>query len=1049
MVTLYKAKSVDSGARGVLSALRKRQGRSIIIVPDAFTLSLETGIFTESDRQGTFDVEVMSFARLAAVALGKDLAKCLSPAGCVMLMEKVVRKYEPSLRAYGKVAKKPGFASEIYAAITAIRNSGIDVERLSAAVDGLSGYVKEKTADIVTLYKGYLEELSLSHTDSTTRLEALASAICSRELLTDVDFYVLDHFEFNAKQLEVLSALMAHARSVSIAVVEHDGSENRRIYPSSTYHKLLAAARKAGVSVREVTLDNDLTAEKKLIADKLFSYAYQEGTTSSIHLTEAKDPEEEVTLLATEIVRLVRKEGIRYRDVAVITPSFEAYLPYVERIFSYYDIPFFADARYPLSECDVFLHLLKAFDLVTRNFDSVSVSEYVSHELFISTDEEKELFDDYVTAYGVDRSAFLRPFHTDKEEWAAAEAVRTRLTDELSEFLSAGSKATVREYAEIFRAFLKRNDFDEKIASYAERIHAAGHLKSSNVIGQSSEKIINLLSAVEEIRGEETVTREEFIFVLRSGAEQVKIAALPVSLDCVYFAPVEQAMYAPIDSLFLLGAEDGLFPLETVKEGILGMREYIEWQKLDIVIENTGVEELGRSRFHALQLLLRPTRLFLSYTRMPSSSIKELKMMFSLPIKKASERFASEYTLDDLIPTTAVAKNYLMEYSRKERESLLSDRERNIATSIASALGETFPLPSFEEVPERVLTKCFFRSGESHVSQIETYYKCPFLHFVQYGLGLKERDVAYSDARDFGNVIHECVCDFTKNRKNLQLDDVSAEKRAKEITDHVLSKPEYQVLAETEGKHLLGRFAAAAVASILLVRRQILSSKFVPSYFEASFGSNGVFPSFDLGEIRLKGKIDRVDLLDKYVSVIDYKTGTANISPSDVYYGKKIQLQIYLAVLREMGYLPAASFYFDLSGKKRKEKTEYLKGQMLAEPYIVYQMDEKSVSEKSEFTGIGRKNETEIGMKKDVTVSSKEMESMIDYAILLAKQAIRDISEGCIIPSPIGSEWKSSCSWCKAKSICHFANRYLRKENDSVHVEDLVRILVSEEEKCD
>ena len=65
----------------------------------------------------------------------------------------------------------------MFAAVTAIRNSGISPETLSSAVDRLQGYVREKTADIVLLYKGYLEALASEHTDSTTRLEALAAEI--------------------------------------------------------------------------------------------------------------------------------------------------------------------------------------------------------------------------------------------------------------------------------------------------------------------------------------------------------------------------------------------------------------------------------------------------------------------------------------------------------------------------------------------------------------------------------------------------------------------------------------------------------------------------------------------------------------------------------------------------------------------------------------------------------------------------------------------------------------------------------------------------------
>ena len=1048
MLTIHKAKTVSAGEKSLLAALKEHKGRAIIIVPDAFTLSLETTIFGEMGRSGTFDVEVMSFARLAAVTLGSSVEKCLSPAGCVMLMEKVVGKYASDLRVYGRVAKKPGFAAEIYAAITAIRNSGIGADRLEAAVEKLSGYVKDKTADIVTLYKGYLDELSASYADSTTWLEALAAEIRKGNAVVDADFFVMDHLDFNAKQMEVLVALM-ETHSVTVAVAEAFGSENHRVYPS-TYRKLVAAAKAAGVKIEnEVAVREAFSPEKKIIANKMFSYAYKEGKSSHVRLVEAKDPEEEVTLLATEIVRLCRKKGRRYRDVAVITPSFEEYLPYLERIFAYYDIPFFADARYPLAGCDVFDHILEGFDLVAHNFDRLSVSKYVSHALFDGFDaEEKGVFDDYVTEFGVDRGYFLHTFDLAakgrEDLLGVAEKVRSALVLELDDLIGAPQSATVNEYVRILSEHLKRNDFDARIAKYAKDIHTAGHLKESNVIAQTPEKIMSLLRTLEEIRGGETVTREEFIFALRSGAEQMKIAALPVSLDCVYFAPLEQAMYAPIHSMFLLGAEDGLFPLESVKEGILGMREYTAWQGIDIVVENAGAAELGRNRFHALQLLLRPEFLHLSYSRLASDCVKELGAMFSLDVEKAGDILAS-YPIEDLIPTAAVAENYLAEFSRKQREGLLTEQEETFAKDIAEVLGRTFPLPVFRDMPERVNVPCFFRKEETNVSEIEGYYACPFRHFVEKGLGLRERETARSDARDKGILIHECVCRFTKENAHLT-DEETAERRARQIAETVLSDRKYQVFLRSEGEHKIKSLADEAVTAMKLVRRQIASSDFVPTYLEQWFGTGSVLPALDLGDVKLCGKIDRVDLFEKFAAVFDYKTGSSHPKPTDLFYGDKVQLQIYLAVLREMGYTPAASMYFTLKNAlDDKSNSHYLKGQVLSDLHVVLALDAMTASGNSDLTGL-RAETTGVAGVRDVTISEIEMDAMIDYAILLAKKAVADIKDGCILPSPVKAGENPICKTCKARSICHYAEAFVRDRKGTLHAEDLVRITRTEEE---
>ena len=142
--------------------------------------------------------------------------------------------------------------------------------------------------------------------------------------------------------------------------------------------------------------------------------------------------------------------------------------------------------------------------------------------------------------------------------------MRARLNKELSAFEELPKTALVREYAEAFRTFLSSNAFDDKLASYVSAVQQAGLAEQAEVIRQVPEAMMDLLNTLVELRGDETVEFKEFVLALTAGAGQVKIATLPVSLDCVYFAPVKQAMYAPIPALFVLGVEEGLFPLETV-----------------------------------------------------------------------------------------------------------------------------------------------------------------------------------------------------------------------------------------------------------------------------------------------------------------------------------------------------------------------------------------------------------------------------------------------------------------------------------------------------
>ena len=1063
MLILYKARTAQAAADRVLSEIKSGTGRHVVIAPDPFTLAVEKTISQKIGKKGIFDIEVMSFARLASIVLGDKIKKCLSPAGSVMLMEKVILQNEKALLHYGHAARKSGFAAEMYAAITSVRNSGVTPEQLFDAEQKLpDGVVKGKTHDVALLYRAYLNVLAVDHTDSTTRLEALTRELQTGEEYGDVHFHVVDHVDLNAKQVEVLSVLMCRAASLSVAVTDGTGASNKRIYPHLAA-KLCAIAKKQNVTVKEISVEDHLSEEKDAIACHLFSYSFSQSKSQNVFLAQAKDLTEEVTCLATVITDLVRKKGLRYCDVAVISPSFEEYLPYMERIFRRYGIPLFSDERIPLSRSDVFRHLLCAMEIPSRGFEEVTVKKYLSHALFDTvTEEEKSAFSDYVDKSGVNRFAFKEPFvlYENDPLFAPAEKVRGALMQELGDLAFLPSKGTIGAYAEVLRGFLLKNDFDQKIKTYKERVDQAGLLKHGEIVRQSPAALMTLLDTLSDLRGEEEVSCAEFLFALTTGAEQVKIAALPVRLDSVYFAPVKQAMYAPIGALFVLGAEEGLFPLETLGEGILGMREYAAWQAggIEIKIENTGVEELSASKFHALQLLLRGERLYLSHleSKVPSSCIKQLSEIFGegeklLEIKNCSE-ILDGFAIDVRIPTVAVAESLFATFSRRAREGLLTPKEESFALVLSEVLSRPFPI-RYEEETFEIHKDLFFKEKVVNVSELESYFSCPFRHFVKYGLSAKEKQVADADARDIGNLAHDCIEEFVKEhvmpREKGAIDDQQAKDIAEDIAKRIVLEPRYLAIAEKQGNKVLDREIKSCREVAVVVKNQIYASKFVPTWFEKNFskalpvgaqvvkaiGEGDIedrqLTSVTLNGVTLSGRMDRVDLYSdetaNYAVALDYKTGSNEVEHKALFFGEKVQLPLYLAVLRASGFIPVAALYASLSDAGAPEK--YLFGPKWNNEALMKALD-ATVSDKrrSQFTSIyfEKKSKT-FKAPKDMLMSREALQAQIDYAIALSEQAIEEIKQGFIHPTPQSDGWKATCEYCKAKSICRRAGMDTRK----------------------
>ena len=101
----------------------------------------------------------------------------------------------------------------------------------------------------------------------------------------------------------------------------------------------------------------------------------------------------------------------------------------------------------------------------------------------------------------------------------------------------------------------------------------------------------------------------------------------------------------------------------------------------------------------------------------------------------------------------------------------------------------------------------------------------------------------------------------------------------------------------------------------------------VPRFFEVNFGGGGDIrdpeidwpESIELGGVRLRGRIDRLDVAKDHFAVVDYKTGSKLPGLRDIEEGLSLQLPLYLQAAQRIlsgygrdGLLPAAGLYLQV-----------------------------------------------------------------------------------------------------------------------------------------
>ena len=198
----------------------------------------------------------------------------------------------------------------------------------------------------------------------------------------------------------------------------------------------------------------------------------------------------------------------------------------------------------------------------------------------------------------------------------------------------------------------------------------------------------------------------------------------------------------------------------------------------------------------------------------------------------------------------------------------------------------------------------FFENGKASVSELEKYFACPFAHFVNFGLGIKEKQQSSFRAIDVGDILHELAEKYLKNLVS------GNEKKPQNILDEILKDEKYNL---EDNKIIIRVLKSESERICSALKKEYESSSFKPTYFEMWYGEKGKVGRLNIDEnVGIEGKIDRVDICGDKLRVIDYKTGAIDAKASELYYGKKIQLLTYLCALEKLGKRPVASLYFPL-----------------------------------------------------------------------------------------------------------------------------------------
>ena len=509
-----------------------------VLVPEQFTMQTQKELVMMHPKKGILNIDVLSFERLAYRVLeetGESCAQVLEETGKSLVLRKVSQEKKKELKILGEKMKKQGYISQMKSMVSELKQYEVTKEDMDLMLD----YAKNKPElyyklkDISVLYQGFFDYLEGNFITQEEVLEVLGRVAGKSGKLAG-SVMVLDGYTgFTPIQLQLLERILPLCETMYVTVTMDDRLDPYR--PGSPHHlfhlsretvsKLCKLAGAAGSQIEETWVkENGRFSDNKPMAfleRNLFRFRKEVYTEEqqAVHIRESRNPAREMEETALMIRRLMREEGYRCRDFAVITGDMETYADHAARAFDKFDIPCFIDRKKSVFMNPFVEFLRSAVDMLLENYSYESVFRLLRCGLLDLPCRDMDRLENYVLGMGI------RGFRKWQEEWVLhyrgekpeevpeIDRIRQQLMDTLAPFTEQMKtrKGTVRERVLAFYEFITACGIQEKLDRSGKAFAKENAMDRAKEYEQIYPMVMDLFDKMTEVLGEEKVSLREFM----------------------------------------------------------------------------------------------------------------------------------------------------------------------------------------------------------------------------------------------------------------------------------------------------------------------------------------------------------------------------------------------------------------------------------------------------------------------------------------------------------------------------------------------------------
>ena len=1083
MVRLILGRAGSGKTARLLNLVKKRaeSGKTgqIFLVPEQFSLNAERALCRVCGNGISLSAEVMTFKSLATRVfdeLGGGIAAMLDDGGRLLTMYAAVSNIRSRLRVYGGAVLRPEFLQKLLALTDELKAYNVAPEDL-LVLEGTGGALPDKLYDVACISGAYDALMTAELKDPADRMKALCRALDGSGYFRGRSVCVDGFNGFTGAELSVLSQIIQEADDLDIALCA-DGvtDEDRGAGVFSHVKKTVAALQKLcarlGVACETDTAsipckrfarpDGDLAAVER----GLFDYTCEPRaveTDGSVALYEAESLYTECEAAAARAKALIA-QGLRLREIAVVTRDMESYGRTAEAVFRKYGLPVFLDQRSDAAQKLPVRLLCAALDIAANGCSLNRMLRLVKTGLAGVSPAEADELERYALMWNLNGAVWLaEPGFTanpagygapmDDDARNALDHInelRRRAAAPLSRLIERSRGKTARQRAAALYAYAEELDLAGALEARA-RLLEAGNPRAGAEYVQLWELLCRCLDQCVLILGETALGDAEFAELFRLLVTQYNVGAIPTGADVIAIGDAARMRADHPRAVFVLGALDGVFPPKPAEGGILTQADR---RKLEddagISLSPANEDRIAWEQLIAYQTLAAPSEfLWISWpkTGQPSYLVERVRAVLPRLATAGEADGGPVFKTYAQAPCEELAAAALHpsggDVLARAALAVLragADSGDVLARAALAAEGRRGPLRAPDTVrklygPEPVLT----------ASRVERFRTCRFAHFARYGLKARPDKKAAFEAAETGSFLHYVLEKTSKDimeHGGFSIDraeltafiEASAARHIDEYTETYMGglgdKP--QRLRYTVER--LGRTVREILCGMI---DEFAASRFVPVGFETPLGADGAPLRFDAGgePVLLSGCVDRIDLWAfegvQYVRVVDYKSGAKAFTYKDVENGIGIQLLLYLfaVVAGDRAMRPAGVLYKPVGkrfvalrpGMTREDMENELrrsgkcKGVVLDDDGVILAMEAVPEGRRERFIPVAIDGGA-IRRSRSSLVDQRQFGILKGHIVRLMRETKAALTGGAIECDPFAG----ACEFCDFHRLCRF-----------------------------